>query len=180
MTSSPGKIFWRHPAHMIGLGFGSGLSPFAPGTVGTLWAWISFMVIDPWMSDGAWAAVLVWGFLIGIWACTRTGRALGEADSSSIVWDEILAFWCVLWLLPNARDPAGFFAMGPVPEWLIQLTAFLLFRFFDIAKPAPIRQIDRASTDGWGVMLDDLVAAAYTLISCAILLRLIQLWGPWP
>jgi phosphatidylglycerophosphatase A len=54
-----------------------------------------------------------------------------------------------------------------------------LFRFFDVAKPAPIRTIDRFRKDGWGVMLDDLVAAAYTLLACAVLLRAVHLWQAW-
>lgn len=175
----PDDIFMRHPLHMISLGYGSGLSPVAPGTVATLWAWLVFLMIDPLMSDLAWGAVLVLGLLVGVRACTFTGRALGRVDDSAMVWDEIIAFWLVLWVLPKATDPAGYFAMGGVPEWAIQAVGFLLFRFFDIVKPAPIRRIDRMSRDGWGVMLDDLVAAGYTLLACAVLLRAAHLLAHW-
>jgi phosphatidylglycerophosphatase A len=175
----PAALFRKHPLHMISFGFGSGLFPFAPGTVATLWAWLAFLMIDPIMSDLGWAMLLSLGLVIGVRACTETGRALGRVDASSMVWDEIIAFWFVLWVLPKASDPAGFYAMGSLPEWLIQLTAFGFFRFFDIAKPAPIRAIDRASRDGWGVMLDDLVAACYTLLACAVLLRVAHLIEAW-
>lgn len=175
----PAILFKQHPLHMISFGFGSGLFPFAPGTIATLWAWIVFLMIDPIMSDLGWAVLLLVGLVMGVRACTETGRALGKTDASSIVWDEVIAFWLVLWILPKASDPAGFYAMGSVPEWLIQLVGFALFRFFDIVKPAPIHAIDRASRDGWGVMLDDLVAACYTLLACAALLRAVHLAETW-
>jgi phosphatidylglycerophosphatase A len=173
------SLWLKHPAHAISLGFGSGLSPVAPGTVATLWAWVVFLVLDPVMTDMTWALFLAAGFFVGVRATTFTGKALGQPDASSMVWDEIIAFWLVLWILPKASDPAGFYAMGSVPEWLIQLVGFAFFRLFDIAKPAPIRTIDRLRKDGWGVMLDDLVAAAYTLLACAVLLRAVHLWQAW-
>jgi phosphatidylglycerophosphatase A len=175
----PSDILWRHPAHVLALGFGSGLFPVAPGTIATVWAWVVFLMIDPLMTDVAWALVIVVGTIIGARACTITGRALGKTDSSAIVWDEIIAFWCVLWVLPRASDPAGFHALGSVPEWALQICAFLFFRLFDIAKPPPIRRIDRMTRDGWGVMIDDLLAAAYTLLSCAVVLRLANLAVTW-
>jgi phosphatidylglycerophosphatase A len=170
---------WSHPAHLISFGFGCGFFPVAPGTIATLWAWIVFLMIDPIMTDFSWAVLIGSGVVVGAVACTVTGRALGRADDGSMVWDEIVAFWLVLWILPKASDPAGIHAMGDVPEWLIEAVGFVLFRFFDIVKPPPIRTIDRLSRDGWGVMLDDLVAAAYTLLSCAVLLRLAHLLEAW-
>ena len=108
----------RHPAHAIALGFGSGLSPKAPGTVGSLWGWASWLLIQNSFSLTAQAALILVSLLIGWWACTLTARHMGVSDPGSIVWDEILAMWLILFLLM----PAGFFA---------QLSAFLLFRFFD-------------------------------------------------
>lgn len=175
----PAARLFAHPAHLLSFGFGSGLFPYAPGTIATLWAWVIFLMIDPVMTDFSWAVVIAVGFVVGAAACTITGRALGRVDDSSIVWDEIIAFWLVLWVLPKASDPAGIHTMGILPEWLIQGLGFVLFRFFDIVKPSPIRTIDRLSRDGWGVMLDDLVAAAYTLLSCAVLLRAAHLLQEW-
>jgi phosphatidylglycerophosphatase A len=152
----------RHPARWLALGFGSGLSRVAPGTVGTLWAWVAFVVLDPWIGDAGWAWLIGLGLVVGVWACTLTARDLGLADPSPIVWDEIVAFWIVLWLV----TPAGF--------WL-QAAAFGLFRYFDAAKPGPVGWADRCLHDrpqawarGLGILFDDLVAAGCTLMVIAL------------
>jgi phosphatidylglycerophosphatase A len=159
------RLMLLHPAHAISFGFGSGLSPVAPGTVGTLWAWLAFTVLDVWLSPLGWGLLLALGAPIGCWACTRTAQALGIADPGSIVWDEVLAFWAVLWLIA----PAGF---------VLQLAAFALFRFFDAAKPGPVAWADGlfklppGQRPGWrqglGIMLDDAVAALCTLLVLAL------------
>jgi phosphatidylglycerophosphatase A len=159
------RFLLAHPAHLIALGFGSGLSPRAPGTVGTLWAWVSFLVLDRWLDDTQWAIALVLAALIGIWACTVCAQHLGVSDPGAIVWDEIVAFWAVLWLIA----PAG---------WVAQLLAFALFRYFDAAKPGPVGWADRrfklapGGHIGWaqgsGILFDDLVAAACTLLVMAL------------
>lgn len=149
----------------IALGFGSGLSPVAPGTVGTLWAWLAFLVLNLWFTEAQWGWVIGLGFLVGWWACTRTARDLRTADPGAIVWDEVIAFWCVLWLI--------------MPSGLVgQAVAFALFRFFDAAKPGPVRWADRrfksiaGAVPGWragfGIMIDDLVAALCTLLVIAL------------
>jgi phosphatidylglycerophosphatase A len=165
----------------IALGFGSGLAPISPGTVGTLWAWASFLMLDhvfmQWVSKllprplfslpvfggfslevVLWPIVLVVGLLIGAWACARCGRDLGVSDHGAMVWDEVIAFWLILWLA-NAPVVAGFST---------QLALFLLFRFFDILKPPPISYYDATLKGGWGVMIDDLIAAFYTLLALAL------------
>jgi phosphatidylglycerophosphatase A len=142
-----------HPAHFIALGFGTGLSPFAPGTVGTLLAVPFYAVLAYWLEPQWVAAAVAAFFVLGIWACGRTGRDLGIADHSGMNWDEIVAFLAILVFTP--------------PGLLWQTTAFFAFRFFDIVKPPPIRQIDRAVKGGFGVMLDDVVAAFYTLLVLA-------------
>ncbi|SNT00168.1 phosphatidylglycerophosphatase A [Noviherbaspirillum humi] len=156
----PGAAFMlSHPAHILAQGFGSGLSPVMPGTVGTLFAWLCFDVLTQrWphvFTAGAWGIIIAAGFLVGIWACHQTGRDLGIADHGSMVWDEIIAFWLVLLVLMPA-PPAT------------QVWAFLWFRFFDMVKPPPIRQADRRFKGGFGVMLDDLVAAFFTLLVFAV------------
>jgi phosphatidylglycerophosphatase A len=152
-----------HPLHALALGFGSGLPRFAPGTWGTLAAWAIFVALDPLLSDLAWAGVIAATLLLGALAAQRTADALGTPDSSHIVVDEMVAFWIVLLLLP--ADAAH-------PGWL-QAAAFGLFRLFDIAKPAPIRWLDARIDNGLGVMLDDLVAALYTLLVIAVAWRLL-------
>ncbi len=169
LTRAPRKPTLRfmlsHPAHVLALGFGSGLSPVAPGTVGTLWAWLSFLILQPRLTDLQWAVTLAVGLVVGIWACAVTARHMAVADPGAIVWDEIIAFWAVLWLV----TPAGFAA---------QLVAFALFRFFDAAKPGPVAWADglfkvkRGQAIGWrqgfGIMFDDAVAALCTLMVIAI------------
>ena len=154
-----------HLAHWIALGFGSGLSPVAPGTVGTLWAWASFLVLNPWLSPLQWGWLIALSLPMGWWACTRTAQHLGLADPAAIVWDEILAFWAVLWLVM----PIGFWG---------QAVAFGLFRFFDAAKPGPVGWADRAFKlrpgeaigwrQGFGILFDDVVAALCVLLVMAL------------
>ena len=169
MTRAPirptAAFMLRHPARWIALGFGSGLSPKAPGTVGTLWAWAAFWALSPWLSDAGWALLLSVGTLVGWWACTRCAQHLNTPDPGAIVWDEVLAFWLVLWLIAPA-------------SWLGQLVAFGLFRFFDAAKPGPVGWADRlfkterGAAIGWsqglGILIDDFVAAGCTLAVIAL------------
>ncbi len=146
-----------HPARFIALGFGTGLSPYAPGTVGTLLGfpvyWIASAWLAPYGPQGMLAFIAAM-FLLGVWACGRTGRDLGIADHSGMNWDEIVAFQLVLLLTPAA--------------WQWQAFAFFGFRFFDVVKPPPIRQVDAQLKGGLGVMADDILAAFYTLLAMAV------------
>ncbi|MCW5625929.1 MAG: phosphatidylglycerophosphatase A [Burkholderiales bacterium] len=143
-----------HPAHLIAFGFGSGLLRPGPGTFGTLVAFPLFWLLDPRLSASAFAFVLLLLFGVGVWACDRSGRALGIPDHGGMVIDEIVAMLLVLFLIPRTLP------------W--QLAGFLLFRLFDIVKPMPIRHFDRTIKGGFGVMLDDLMAAFYTLLVLAL------------
>jgi len=160
------RFMLAHPAHIVALGFGAGLSPRAPGTVGTLWAWASFLVIDRWLGAVPWALILATCTVVGWWACTVTARHLNTADPGAIVWDEVIAFWAVLWLVM----PAGFLA---------QLIAFALFRYSDEATPGPVAWADAlfkhrrpAAGIGWaqgfGILFDDAVAALCALFVIAL------------
>ncbi len=140
----------RRPAHAIALGCGAGLVPVAPGTAGTLLAFPLYWALAQVLAPMPLLAAIAGAFLAGIWACGATGRALGAADHGAMVWDEVVAFALVLFFTP--------------PEWPWQAGAFLLFRFFDILKPSPIRYFDRRLKNGFGVMFDDLLAAGYALL----------------
>ena len=153
------RFLLRRPAHFIALGFGSGLAPFAPGTFGTLVAIPIAALLRAYASDVGFVAAIVLLFALGTWAADVTGRDLGVPDHGGIVVDEIVAFLIVLYFVGG--DP------------LRQAFAFLLFRVFDIAKPPPIRQVDAALKNGVGVMVDDLLAAAYTLFVFALVVRLV-------
>ncbi|MDT3708442.1 MAG: phosphatidylglycerophosphatase A [Thiobacillus sp.] len=144
------RFLLRHPAHLLAFGFGSGLAPKAPGTVGTLLGLPLFWLVTAAAADRPNQFILIIAaFLFGVWACARTGRALGVADHGGMVWDEIVAFALVLMF-----TPAG---------WLWTALAFALFRLFDILKPWPIRLADRRLKNGFGVMFDDLLAALYAI-----------------
>lgn len=151
-TSRPDSRFLlAHPAHLIALGFGTGLAPKAPGTVGTLLGWPLYWLISSLASSlVVQLALVAAAFAAGIWACARTGRALGVADHGGIVWDEIVAFALVLLFTP--------------PGWLWSGLAFALFRLFDILKPWPIRYFDVHLKNGFGVMFDDLLAAGFAIL----------------
>jgi len=144
----------RHPAHLLAFGFGVGLLPGAPGTFGTLLALPLYWLVSPRLGPIGFLVVIGAMFLIGVWACEKTGRAMGRPDHGGMVWDEVVAFLLVLFFTPAS------------PYW--QAAAFLLFRLFDILKPPPIRYYDRTLKGGFGVMFDDLIAAFYTLIVLAI------------
>ena len=143
------RFLFSHPAHLIACGFGSGLSPFAPGTFGTLFAWATFLLFKPWLNELESLVFLLVCLLGGILAIHKTGADLGIVDHGSIVWDEIVPFWLVLAFCPASLSWQG--------------VAFLLFRLFDITKPQPARFFDRQVKNGFGVMADDLVAAGYSI-----------------
>lgn len=140
-----------HPAHFLALGFGSGLSPKAPGTVGTLAALPLYWLLAEHPLYWLWIAAFV---VVGIWACQVTGRNLGVHDHGGMVWDEIAAFLMVLPFAPVA-ELGGWAAYG---------LAFALFRLFDIWKPFPIGWLDARVPGGFGVMLDDVLAAVYAIV----------------
>jgi len=159
MTRSNRRAALRDPICLLGIGGGAGLAPFAPGTAGSalalLPAW-ALLTAPLWLR----AAVVLALFVAGIWICAVSARRLGRHDDPAIVWDEI------------AGQLATTLVLGANPWWL--LPAFVLFRFFDIAKPWPIRDLDHRLGGGLGIMLDDMLAAVYA----AVVLCLVQMTIP--
>ncbi|HNY47922.1 MAG TPA: phosphatidylglycerophosphatase A [Casimicrobium sp.] len=151
------RFMLSHPAHVISLGFGSGLAPFAPGTFGTLVGLFAARWLQPMVGDTMFFLGLAVAFALSVWAAGVTGRALGESDHGSIVSDEVIAMALITAMLPGAA-------------WK-QLWAFLLFRLLDIWKPGPIGWAGRNVKGAFGVMLDDLIAAALTLLIFALWIR---------
>lgn len=146
-----------HPAHLLALGFGSGLAWTLPGTFGTLMGWLLYLWIDPLLSGNQWVWLIAGAFIVGAVCCHITGKALGVIDHGGIVWDEIVAIWLVLFVASSQfSSPLG------------QLVCVVVFRFFDMVKPPPIRWFDRHWKNGFGVMFDDIVAAFITLLALAI------------
>ncbi len=153
------RFMLAHPAHFMALGFGAGLAPKAPGTVGTLWAWLAYLVLQLWLTPYQMGWLIVASTVVGWWACTVTARNMRVSDPGPVVWDEVVAFWLVLWL----AMPLGFWG---------QCVAFALFRYFDAAKPGPVGWADSAFKGfgwrgGWGILFDDFVAAFCTLLVIA-------------
>lgn len=154
-TTSPITPTWRwlckHPICWLGFGFGTGLAPKAPGTFGTLPAIplaAGWLMLDlPLWLNIAFAIIL---FLVGIPICDVTEKLLQRQDYGGIVWDEIAAMMLILFSIPISGV-----------WWLV---AFVLFRIFDALKPWPIRWFDARVHGGFGIMLDDLIAAIFSLI----------------
>lgn len=149
-------VFSTFP-RIIAFGLGSGLIRPAPGTWGTLMGWLLWVVAIGRLPDMYIAVLLPVAFALGCWACDRVGKELGKPDYGGMVWDEVVAFWLVLWLTGDS--------------WAAQLLAFVVFRFFDIIKPPPISFFDAHFKNGFGVMWDDIVAAAYSLLVIAIMVK---------
>ena len=139
---------WKHPIHFLAYGFGSGLMPVMPGTFGTL-VGIGFLYVLSSLDPLSYAAVVLVGGLLGIFICEKTAKNLGKKDPGSIVWDEIIGFLFTMFMVPK--------------EWIWILIGFILFRTFDILKPWPISFIDRRIGGGLGIMLDDVIAALFSL-----------------
>ncbi len=160
-TAPPQQPDWRfaysHPWYFIATFGGSGVIRPAPGTWGTLAAWLAFVLGSRLWGEPVWIALILVGLYFGAWSAQRTGEALGKPDHGGIVIDEVVAFWIVLLVLPKTL--------------VYQAAAFVVFRLFDIVKPPPIRNIDRRFKNGFGVMLDDLLAALYTLLVFALAAR---------
>ena len=145
----------RDPGHLLSLGFGSGLAPRAPGTFGTLVA-VPVYLLCAQLPLVTYLSVVVAAFVLGVYLCGRTARALGVHDHPGIVWDEVVGY-----LLTMAWAPPG---------WLWVVLGFICFRIFDILKPWPIRVLDRSVHGGFGIMIDDALAgglAALCLVGIA-------------
>lgn len=150
MANKPVPIsMLRNPLHFLSLGFGSGLSPYAPGTMGTLVAIPLYLLLSQ-LELTAFLMVIVSGFILGVYLCHYTSKALGVHDHSGIVWDEIIGYWITMIAVPEV-------------SWQWILAGFVLFRFFDIVKPWPVKVADKRIPGGFGIMFDDVLAGLYAL-----------------
>lgn len=159
LDAAQGRTLLRHPLGWIACGFGSGLSPVAPGTAGSLAALLPWLALRalPW----PWFAVaLVLAFALGVRVCDWAVRRLRIDDPDAVVWDEFVGLWIAL--APLVVWPRG--------NWWI-LAGFMLFRLFDIVKPWPVSWADRRIGGGLGVMLDDVIAGIYAAAALGLALR---------
>ena len=148
----------RNPLHLLSLGFGSGLMPFAPGTFGTLVA-IPFYLLIAQLDVPYYLAFILFAFGLGVYLCQYTSAALGVHDHSGIVWDEFVGFWITMIAVPVTW------------QWIV--AGFVLFRLFDIVKPWPVKVVDKRMTGGFGIMFDDVLAGLYALACLQFALYLI-------
>jgi phosphatidylglycerophosphatase A len=152
------RVALRTPAGFLAFGFGAGLSSFAPGTVGTVAA-IPFAILLKYLPPAGFWVMLAVTFMAGVWLCDVASKRLGQHDPGGIVWDEMVAYWLTVAFLPVT--------------WTWWLAAFVLFRFFDILKPWPIKLVEKRFGGGLGIMLDDIVAAAYAMVILALVGRFV-------
>lgn len=153
------NIKLTHPVHFLALGLGSGLIRPAPGTWGSLVGLIIGMLLLQCLSLEIFLVFTAVSFVLGCYFCQKTAEDMGVHDHGSIVWDEFVGIWLVL-------------AVVPEMNWLWALIVFVLFRFFDILKPYPIKIFDEKLENGFGIMIDDVLAAIYALI-CVVILDLL-------
>lgn len=140
---------WQKPSHFIAFGFGSGTVPFAPGTFGTLMA-VPFYLSLQSFSLGVYLTLVVLITIASMWLCKKVSGEIKIHDHPGMCLDEIVGY-----LVTMIAAPHGF-------GWM--LLGFLLFRFFDIVKPWPIRYIDENITGGFGMILDDILAGIYSFV----------------
>lgn len=152
----------RHPSSLIATWFGSGLSPKAPGTMGTLAALPFAYLIHVYAGNMALLAAAIALFFIGWWASNKYIAQYGGEDPQAIVVDEAVGMWLVL-------------ATTNLILWEY-VAAFLLFRVFDIVKPWPVSWADRKIKGGLGVMADDALAGGYAILGILFIKSLTQCW----
>ncbi|GJM13738.1 MAG: phosphatidylglycerophosphatase A [Pseudohongiella sp.] len=155
---SSNKAILANPIHLLAFGFGAGLSPKAPGTVGTVVAVLIYLAL-PSMPLIAYAAIIVLSFILGIWICGKTAEDLGVHDHGGIVWDEFVGYWITMFMAPSGL------------VWA--LLGFALFRVLDIFKPWPIKWADKELSGGVGIMLDDVLAGIMAALCIQALVVLI-------
>jgi phosphatidylglycerophosphatase A len=144
-TQLVNKVF-SHPIHILAFGFGSGLSPKAPGTTGTLMAVLLYLLLEP-LPLVVYLGILIIGFAAGIYICGQSSKMLGVHDHGGIVWDEFIGYWITMLVAPSG--------------WIWIVIGFILFRLFDILKPFPINVFDKHIHGGLGIMLDDAIAGSF-------------------
>ncbi|MBY8308822.1 phosphatidylglycerophosphatase A [Vibrio fluvialis] len=166
MTNPKSRLSMTNPWHLLATGFGSGLSPVVPGTMGTL-ASVPFYLLLAQLPLTLYIVVVIAASLIGIKICQVTSDDMQVHDHGSIVWDEFAGLWITMLIVPVLQLP--------VFEWKWLLAGFVLFRFFDMVKPWPIGWLDKRVHGGLGIMLDDLVAG----VMSALALALVGYWAGW-
>jgi len=173
MSKQPSVKMLTDPGHLVALGLGSGLAPLGPGTAGTLVGVFGFIcfLYSPVFSLVLYFLLCIVLFFVGIFICARTSRFLDAHDHKAIVFDEIVGFFIGAGWIP-VLELFKLLENFEIQFIFIPLT-FVLFRFFDIAKPWPISKVDRECEGGMGIMLDDLLAGVLTFVLAPVICLLL-------
>ena len=140
---------WKYPVHWLAYGLGLGLSPLAPGTMGSLLGIGAFWMMSG-LAPGPYAAIVIVLFVAGIFICGQTARDVGATDPGFIVYDEVVGFLVAMYLLPF--------------DWRWIAAGFIAYRIFDIWKPFPVGWVEDKLGLGSGIMTDDVIAGIYTFL----------------
>lgn len=149
-----------NPIHLLAVGLGAGMSPIMPGTMGSAMAiplWLLFNGLQPYLY---WVLIVV-AFIFGCFLCQKTSDDTHTHDSGHIVWDEFVGMWITLFFIPQISV-----------LWVA--IAFVAFRVFDMAKPWPIRWFDKRVPGGFGIMVDDVIAAIFSSVTVYVIALLIK------
>ncbi|MDE0310186.1 MAG: phosphatidylglycerophosphatase A [Acidiferrobacterales bacterium] len=150
------KTVLTNPVYLTACGFGAGLAPKAPGTVGTAVA-IPIAVAMSWLAPSVQWAVLAAMFALGCWICQVVAQSLEDSDPAVIVWDEIVGFCVAMMLIP----------MSPMTV----VAGFVIFRTLDILKPWPISWVEKKTPGGFGIMIDDVIAGLACNVGLQVLIH---------
>lgn len=153
MNNPTWQELFQKPYLFLAFGFGSGLSPKAPGTIGTLAAIPLYWLIKD-LPTLYYAIVVVVAFVLGCWICEQASRSLKVHDHGGIVWDEFVGYWLTMFMAPS--------------QWWWIVLGFVLFRFFDVVKPWPIKWADKKVQGGFGIMIDDVIAGVFAAVGLHI------------
>lgn len=153
------KMTIKTPWQFLASGFGAGLSPIAPGTMGTLVAVPLWAIFASFLPLWGYLLLIIIASIIGITICQKASDELGVHDHGGIVWDEFVGLWITMLFAPVS--------------WTSAILGFLLFRFFDVLKPWPIKAIDEKVSGGFGIMFDDIIAGIFALIALQLVLHYI-------
>ena len=157
----------KDPFHFAATLGGIGMVPIAPGTFGSITAWIIFVYLSHFISMINMLILTITFFILSIWICSEASKDLENKDHKSIVIDELVGMWIALL-------PVLVIANSQYERTVYALSALILFRFFDILKPFPISYFDKNYKNGFGIVIDDVISGLMAIIPSYLILILLS------